>query len=53
MVNIMEKLKKLAELNSLIDKIIKVLEAKIFINSDIPEDTNTENKITEIENDKK
>ena len=53
MVKIMEKLKKLAELNSLIDKIVRVLEAKIFINTDISEDINTENKITEIENDKK
>jgi hypothetical protein len=49
----MEKLKKLAELNSLIDKIVRVLEAKIFINTDIPEDTDSENKITETENDKK
>jgi hypothetical protein len=48
----MGKLKKLAEINAIIDRLIILLEAEIFINYDILENTDTQNKITEIEKDK-
>lgn len=48
----MGKLKKLAEINEIIDRLIMLLEAEIFINADILENIDTQNKITEIEKDK-
>ena len=49
----MNKLKKLNEINSIIDKLSMILEAKLFINSGISEDINTQKKITKTEKVKK
>lgn len=48
----MGKLKKLAEINAIIEKLIILLEAKIFINGDLFDETDKQNKNSELKKDK-
>lgn len=46
-----QKIKKLTEINDIIDKIIKILETKLFIDGDISEKTDNTNENTNNDND--